>query len=504
MKLKNKLTCEFLVCGLTVFLLGCENLITETSPSNITMENYYTQPEHASSAVNAIYEDLRTVHNGGGFGGAAWLMLEFPTGLTNTIALGSSGPINSSIRNLDINSDNPYLGTYWNSHYRGIANANVAIEKIPEIQMNTDSQNKLLGEARFLRAYYYYNLVRIFGDVPLILEPLDITSEQLAPERATIADVYNVIIEDLQWAENSGLPFTDQSGRVSLGATKTLMASVYLSMAGYPLQAGSEYFNLAKDKALEVIESGEFYLFDSYADFRNEETENMGEHILMVQYDKDIIDRNGFQQLFTPNNMGISLYASETGMIFPIEEFIESYESEDKRTEEKQFYYREFTLETNRNTVIDLGGWHIYKWFDPIAHTETAFSGLNWPLFRYAELLLIYAEAENEISGPTQTAYEAVNQIRRRAELPELSGLTQEEFRDATWEEKWHELSYENKTWFDMVRLLKAYNLTTGEFEDFVGHTFVYGPNLTQRELLFPIPTAEIGNNENLVQNPGY
>ena len=504
MKLIIRLLNKTATLGLMFSLLGCEDFITQTSPSNITMENYYTQPEHALSAVSAIYEDLRPVHDGGGFGGAAWLLLEFSTGLTNTIALGSSGPINSSIRNLDINSDNPYLGTYWNSHYRGIANANVAIEKIPGIEMNVDSQNRLLGEARFLRAFYYYNLVRIFGDVPLILEPLDITSEQLFPEKASVATIYDSIIDDLKLAETSGLVFTDQSGRVSLAAVKALMSSVYLTMAGYPLQGGNEYYSLAKSKAEEVIQSNEFSLFDSYADLRNEETENQREHIFMIQYDKNILNRNGFQQLFTPNNRGISLYSSETGMIFPVEEFIESHDLGDKRTEEKQFYYREFSLASDRNTVIDLNAWHIYKWFDPVAHTETALSGLNWPLFRYAEILLIYAESENEINGPTQTAYDAVNQIRERAALTNLSDLTQGAFREAIWKEKWHEMSYENKTWFDMVRLRKAYNLERGSFDDFVGHSFIYGPILSERELLFPIPTAEIRNNENLSQNPGY
>ena len=117
---------------------------------------------------------------------------------------------------------------------------------------------------------------------------------------------------------------------------------------------------------------------------------------------------------------------------------------------------------------------------------------------------MIYAEAQNEISGPTIDTEEALNKIRRRAELPEYSGLSKEQFREAVWKEKWHELSYENVTWFDMVRLRKALNVTSGSFEDFVGHTFAYGPTLTARELLFPIPTDELRNNENLVQNPGY
>ncbi len=139
-----------------------------------------------------------------------------------------------------------------------------------------------------------------------------------------------------------------------------------------------------------------------------------------------------------------------------------------------------------------------------MANLDTASSDLNWDLIRYAEVLSIYAEAQNEVSGPTVDTYNAINDIRVRAELPELVGLSKDEFREAVWTEKWHELSYENVTWFDMVRLRKAYNVTTGNFDDFIGHEFVYGPTLTERELLFPIPTDELRNNENLVQNPGY
>jgi hypothetical protein len=119
-------------------------------------------------------------------------------------------------------------------------------------------------------------------------------------------------------------------------------------------------------------------------------------------------------------------------------------------------------------------------------------------------VLFIYAEASNEASGPTQDAYDAINQIRERADLSDLSGLTQNEFREAIWKEKWHELCFENKTWFDMVRLRKAYNFTTGSFDDFVGHKFVYGPTLSEKDLLFPIPVSEIQNNKNLTQNLGY
>ena len=146
----------------------------------------------------------------------------------------------------------------------------------------------------------------------------------------------------------------------------------------------------------------------------------------------------------------------------------------------------------------------MYKHFDNTAQLSTTSSDLNWTVLRYAEVLLTLAEASNEANGPTAVAYDAVNAVRKRAELPELKGLSKEELREAIWRERWYELSFENKTWYDMVRLRKAFNVTTKKFENYVGHKFSYGPTLKDRELLFPIPTAEIRNNSKLKQNSGY
>src|SRR5690606_15670231 len=153
---------------------------------------------------------------------------------------------------------------YWTNMYRGIANANLAIARIPEITMDDAAKNKFLGEARFLRALYYYDLVRIFGKIPLITEPVSLDSEKLYPSPASEEEIYNVIVEDLLVAETSGLPYTDPSGRVTLGAVKSLLSSVYLTMAGYPLQKGNEYYQKAADKANEVIQANQYTLFTSY------------------------------------------------------------------------------------------------------------------------------------------------------------------------------------------------------------------------------------------------
>ncbi len=431
------------------------------------------------------------------------MMLEFPTGLANT-EYGQSVD-NLNIRNLVNTAENNHGIQKWTSSYRGIGNANLAIDKIPAINMDEATKNKLLGEAHFLRAYFYFDLVRIFGKIPLITSTVTSTSPEIYSPAAAEEDVYKQIVDDLTAAEQSGLPWTDASGRVTMGAIKSLLSSVYLTMAGYPLQKGSQYFQLAAAKANEVITSGKFDLFTSYDDLHSLDKENTGEHIFMVQFAaSNWTTSMDFQKFILPYTKNISLLNNRTGAIYASDEFVASFESGDKRAKDRQFFYNTYTLTTDRNTTIPLGGNYLYKFFDVQANTVTGTSGLNFPLIRYAEVLLIYAEAANEAGGPTAAAYEAVNKIRRRAELPELSGLTQAALREAVWRERYHELCYENKVWFDMVRLRKVLNITNGQFDAFEGHKFTYGPVLSKRELLFPIPTVEINNNSNIDQNPGY
>ena len=501
MKTTIKIAGKWLL-GVALLFSGsaCSDFLEEADKSNFTVSNYFTRPEHATSAVNSIYDNLKTT-TGGGFGGAPWMMLEFGTGLANT----ELGQAQNSIfvRNLVNTSDNEYGRVHWVSSYKGIGNANLVIAKVPGIVMDEATKKRAIGEALFLRAHYYYNLVRIFGKVPLITAPVELASDTLYPEQATEEAVYKQIVDDLIAAEAAGLPFTDASGRASTGAAKSLLANVYLSMAGHPLQKGAEYFKKAADKANEVITANQYSLFTTYDDLHSPTKKNVGENIFMVQFATNI-QPSGWQTSILPYNQGISAYSDETGAIFANKEFVESYEKGDLRAQEKQFYYRSYTLNNDRKTTVDLGGYYIYKHFDIQAHLVTSNSDLNWPLLRYAEVLLTYAEAANEASGPTPEACEAVNKIRRRAKLPDLAGLTKDQFRESVWKERWYELSFENKTWFDMARLRKAFNVTTKTFESFVGHKFSYGPVLKERELLFPIPTAEIRNNSKLKQNTGY
>jgi len=489
-----------LIAG-ALWLGGCSDFLDESDPSNFTVENYFTKPEHARSSVNSIYLAMRDPIMNSGFGGADWAMTEFATGLAAT-DLGQA--VNSYfIKDLRNTSDNSYGRDYWASYYKGIANANLSIAKIPTITMDAAAAKKILGEAYFLRAWYYFNLVQLFGSIPLVTEPISLTSEQLRPLQAPAEDVYKLIVEDLKTAEAAGLPWVDATGKVSLGAVKALQAKVYLTMAGYPLQKGAEYYTLAAKKAEEVIDSKQFKLFTSYDDLHNPTKKNIDENIFMIQFKTQIVPGT-WQGFIIPYNKNISAYSDETGGIYANADFVKSYDPADLRAKEKQFFFTKFTNQSDRNLEVNLGGYFIYKHFDVAAQTTTANSDLNWPVIRYADVLLMYAEASNEVSGPTAKAYDAANATRTRAQLPNLAGLSKDQFREAVWKERWYELCFENITWFDMVRLRKAFNVGTKQFDNYVGHKFSYGPVLTERELLFPIPTVELKNNTKLVPTKGY
>lgn len=485
---------------LLVLTAGCDDMLVETNKSAITQDNYYTTAEQAQSAVNGIYPTLRSFTSSSGYGERSWVSLELLVGHANT---NGQSDRNRQMIAHSAGSEHPVFSDYWDDFYYGISNANVAIARIPDVNMDETRKQQLLGEARFLRALYYYYLVRLFGDIPLITEPVDAAHPELYPDRDPAEEVYALIVSDLQFAEQAGLPEVDQSGRVSQGAVKSLLASVYLTMAGHPLNKGAEYYQLAADKAEEVIDAGWYTLFDNYLYLHDRAHKNQGEFIFQVQYQAGIAT-NGITQIITPENEGITPFGDEYGALRPVNEFVASYEPGDKRTREQEFYFSKYTLADG--TTKEFGEYALYKyWLDEAAgHNGDQQIDMNWTLLRLPEVMLIYAEATNEVSGPTQKAYDQVNQIRARAELAPLANLSQEEFRQAIWRERYHELAYENKAYFDIQRTHRVYDLANNMFVDAFSYENVQGTTFTEKYLLWAIPYDEIQTNPNLTQNPGW
>ena len=505
-----------LLFGLLLLGSGCSKFLDEQDPSNLRPEDFYTLPEHADAGIAAIHSSARFIGDGAGIFSSNWQLLEAVTG-TSTTETAQNSDLNN-LYGLIHDANTGHVINWWNGVYRVIAQANLVIEKVPGINpMNEDQRKRALGEAKFLRAWAYFYAVRLWGDVPLITEPQTLESEDFFPKRAPAESVYALIVEDLLAAEASGLPWMDKSGHVSMAAVKSELAIVYLTMAGFPLSKGATHYKLAADKANEVItyanaNPGAIDLFATYAEVHTENLKNTKEHIFMLQYNT-VVAANPMDNMY-PNFKPVTFNgASGTGSTVPTLAFYNSYEAGDQRAKDREGYFYTSYFTDGNGPLFQLGAPYIFKHFNTIANGSSGVAGtrnnnLNVPLIRYAEVLLVYAEAQNELGAPTLDAYNAFKRIRDRAKLvtPEFGTYNQTTFREAVWKERWHELCYEQITWFDMVRLRKVFNETTKGFDNFVGHVNKSSNQTLQaKHLLFPIPRPELQNNPNLTpQNPGY
>jgi hypothetical protein len=482
---------SFLLIALV--LSSCKKWLEESPRSVITTNQYYKTQQDAQSAVNGIYYFLYPPFTGGGRN-YSYAMLELVTGEFRTV---SEGNDLTNVYSLRQNSASPLLQQWFTSAYQGIEAANLVIENVPNISMDEAIKKSMIGEAKFLRAYYYYTLVNIFGDVPLKLKPTAQASDGLIA-KSPVKDIYEqAIVPDLQDAESSGLPPTpDGNGRVSTGAAKALLAKVYLSMAGYPI-GETDKFALARDKAREVISSGNFNLFQSdgtltwFDKLNNPDFDNKEENIFSINFGLDIVNNILPIELY-PKGVSFNRNGyvnNDMGLLIPETSFLASYDPADLRRKENGFFYDSINVDGIKYTFP----WSLYKFFDKTLLNNAPRSGKDFPLIRYADVLLTYAEAENEADGgPNTDAYTAINDIRARAGLPALSGLNQADFRTAVWKERVWELCAENKAWYDIVRTRKIFDAANGSFVDAVGFVLPSGATFQTTNLQFPIPLAEV------------
>lgn len=506
--MKNPIISIFIMAILLLASACSKSFLDENNKSNPTQESYFQNAAQAQTFVNGIYTNLRsnTSGEGIGYGESPWLNLELLVGHART---NSQSNFNLGVINHTTGTENPGFYAYWQGFYQGIANANVAISRIPQISMEDGEKANLMGQAYFLRAYYYFFLTRLFGDIPLVTEPVDPSvNEQLRPQRAKTEDIYNLIVSDLTAAEESDLADVDRTGRVSKGAIKALLANVYLTMAGYPLNKGQEYYKKAADKAAELTTDGDavYPLFDNLDFLHDRPHKNEGELILQVQYLAGVA-QNNITQMIIPYNSSISKHGDEYGALVPLPIFVNSYEAGDLRSKERGFFFTSSARAKNGTGTITFPP-ALYKyWLEASSGVNGDLTpDINFTLMRMPEVYLIQAEAANEANGgPTSEAYASLNKVRARAQLAPLSGLNQDQFRQAVWRERYHELCYENKAYFDMQRTHKAYNLANNNFVDLIGYKNESNTTWTEKYLLLPIPQREIQANPNLApNNPGW
>jgi len=271
-----------IIALITTTTISCSDFLEEDNLSSLNPDTFFQTNTHAESALNAIYASTRDVF--GGFSGgnsSNWHLLEAVTGQSKNNSSGN--PDLNSLSSLSYNSNLIHARNVWAGTYKLIANANLVIENVPDIFMPEERKKQILGEAYFLRAWAYFNAVRIWGDVPLLTSPVGTGSPDFYAERTSQTIVYDQIVSDLKFSEESGLDFINESGRVSLAAVKSLLSKVYLTMAGYPLNKTEHYADAAA-KAKEVIDHGGLSLFKTYGEINMESNENKGEHIFSIQY----------------------------------------------------------------------------------------------------------------------------------------------------------------------------------------------------------------------------
>lgn len=481
----------------SVLLFSCNKFLEEDPTGFIPTSAYYKTESQIKAAVNGAYLGLDDMFTADiGVGVSAVFSLEYITGYSIRPRPGADQAW-LDMKNL-INTDGRYQ-TWWNATYYPLENCNSAIANISNTTIIDDeAKNKYLGELYFLRAWYYYQGVRLFGPIPLKITPTTDLGD-IQPKKASEDSIYAQIVSDLKKAEKSGLPWTDVSGHITMGAVKSLLANVYLTMAGYPLKKGKAYYQLAYDKSKEVISSGKFTLFADYVDLRDPALQNTGGHIFMLQHNLQNSNNPMHFSLMPYPEKPVSVNYTSGGGLAPSKAFYNSYAASDQRIKNKAFYYTELERYGNPDQIIKFTQPFIYKYWDDVAETNGK-SGANFSLIRYADVLLDCAEAKASLDGGTTSdgpAIDAYYQIRHRA-FPEQERPASITF-DQVFKERLWETAFDFKTWYDLIRTRKAFDVENGKIVDLIGYKApTHLVPFKESDLLFKIPYNEIQKNPNL------
>jgi hypothetical protein len=492
--MKKLHTYTIIALFLSAAALSSCNKLNENPSSVIVSSQFFKTSSDAVSAVNAVYGTLNSDPAG-----------DFPLYGRQLNLLVENGSDNQVYSPSNTNPDVRALGTatyiasnsrvqkVWQQLYYGINRANIAIDNIPAIQIDTVLKARLIRESKFIRALLYFDLVRLYGDVPLVLHnPNSIDLDKLFVSRTAADAVYAQIVSDLKDAVN--LPKTyagTDVGRATSGAAHALLAKVYVTRKDW---------TDALTELTTVINGGYGYaLFPNYRDVFQKATKNGIEHIFSVQFETNLGEANSVQDL------SLSFTSFNTGT-FPIDVPADSsvfklFSKNDTRRA-VTFYDSVYNAATGKYVVYKNAYTPYFNKFvdyslSPLS--TQAQSGVNYPVIRYADVLLLYAEVLNEINGaPNGDAYNAINQVRSRAGVAALTtGLGQSAFRDSVFLERRKEFIQEGHRWFDLVR-------QGGTVLVDALHKIPAKSAASSKNTLFPIPQVEIQLNPQLKQNPGY
>ncbi len=527
----------FFVLGISIILGSCEDFLKEQPTGSLTTESDISSYDAGVALATGAYRSLPgwtsgTSEWGGNQAGAR----EYATGKAYSQYMGARL---WKFEQDDESGEEDYFTGPWNNWYTGVRDCNLAIEMIPTIDgLSPTDQSKLLGEVRTLRAFYYFCLVRQYGDVVYNVKTLEDASKAEQPRRTLKAIYDEIIVPDLEFAVNeSELPDgRSTTGRVTKDVSRAVLADVYLTMAGYPYQevntdttkawckeglwSMTEY-PVNTPSAKELLQKSRTQLNALYGnyemypmeDINNPEMNNSGGAIFQIQYMAGVTDFPVYYWL--PMTSYVSNFTIETGTNVPSMAYYNSFNPADKRLQDRMYFFYDDTkakkYDVNESPADKFPMPFLYKFYDYEAVKETGRSGLNWNLYRYADILLMLTEVNWTLrqlgeSVSDNDIVKGINQVRIRAELAEFSAsdLTLKDIMS----ERAYELIFENKMLWDMRRTRKALVDGEGQFqelENFVGHQPTsFDHEFGVKHLLSPVSATEIKNNRECLQNHGW
>ncbi len=513
------LYCGVLLCGLlTPF--GCNDALEEDPETFYNAEQIFSTEEGLESAVNGIYSQL---FDGGYYGTSVHGLIMPVSG-----KFWSSQNVNVDATSLNTASSNNWLSRLWPNMYQAINSANVVIDQLENGDLGLENEATSLGQAHFVRGMVYFDLARLFGGVPLRLKPT--TLDELHLPRAERQAVYAQAIADLEKAVDLlPIPGEYRPERPTVFTAKAYLARVFLDIGSR--NDDRQSYQRAFDLALDVHENGPYTLTPTYAELFVPGNENTVESIFELQYaqtgglrNSDVVRFYSLKEsTLVPEN--VTVFAR----IRPNKETFDDHAAQypgDPRID-ATFFYNEYektdgsirTIYPVRTNWAD-GYAGIAKYGDPTYNGTT--TDRNMIHFRYADLLLMLAEAENYLNGP-ENAYQYVNQVLARArdldgdgsadtEQPmDYADMDQESFSLRIRKERQCELLAEGHAWFDTRRFGYDYFLdevvrkhnSHPEFDD--NKDFVYPED--EKNMLLPLPLIELSGNQAIgasEQNPGY
>ncbi|WP_163377630.1 RagB/SusD family nutrient uptake outer membrane protein [Cyclobacterium sp. SYSU L10401] len=440
-----------IIALLGITLSSCEEFLTIAPETALSSATFYQTETDFEQAVNAAYAPMRTIAND-----RSWLLCEMRSDNTiyaRNINFGATEQqedlSDHALPEAQGITSNVHVLNQYRQDYLIIARTNQILSQIDDVEFNQTAKDNLKGQALFLRGYAYYELARYFGSVPLHLTPVT-TREEAALPLTPEAEIYTQLIGDIQSAVNL-LPVRSQQavGRASKGAAQMLLADVFITQKRWA----------EAETLLKAIESsGEYELIENYEDVFSESVgnKNNAESLFEVQYLEGPEGLNSsFLYSFMPRPISPQELSPITGTSnaqpldgegnnIPTPDIIAAYEEGDLRKDASIDYVE--IAGSDRDDKV-------YPYIKKYAkhHDLHGNHGINWPIYRYAEVLLFLAEALNE-QGKTEEAAGYLNQIRNRAGLADTNASGQADMREAIFKERRVELAFENKRWFDITR----------------------------------------------------